>query len=182
MKNITIIAIIFSIILFSGCLDAIEESERRTSREVVGDKPTQSPSTTLTPFPMPTARPMLLSNDLQKASSDYQWRFDLVKEQTNRIDMVYAMWAGVQTNCVEYSSWLSQLKIYTDEFIIRNLEAIRSGNNYARVLHLNVNNIDIQKGNYEIDRINVNTQVMYSDIQKAINSYNENALQRKNIC
>lgn len=133
-----------------------------------------TPNPISTPYPAPTSRVNSYPQDLQRAFSDYQWRLDLVSEQTQRLDMYYAAKAGTQMSCKEYSAWIDQIRSQTNEFISRNLEAAESGKNYGNQLNANSNNIDIDKANLEIERINQNLKIMSSDIQKATDNLNEN--------
>lgn len=79
--------------------------------------------------------PLPTYNDLQSARSDYQWKLDLVTEQTQRLDMYYALKSGVSMTQREYKAWLDDLSSQTTEFIKRNLEAIKSGNAYIELLN-----------------------------------------------
>ncbi|HEY9246650.1 MAG TPA: hypothetical protein VIO11_07390, partial [Candidatus Methanoperedens sp.] len=125
-------------------------------------------------------------SDLQSAESDYQWKLDLITEQTQRLDMYYATKASVSMTQREYKAWLDDLSSQTNEFIERNLEGIRSGNAYIKLLNAENSRISaeysaeaidyvIYKAEYdfysrEYDRITKNHEIMNEDIIKAINN------------
>ncbi len=119
-----------------------------------------------TPPPVP--------NDIDRALSDYNWRQDLVAEQTTRLDMYYASKSGIKMTRDEFKAWLDDLKGQTIEFIKRNKDAIYSGDNYANLMNANINKMDYNNAVLEIERVNKNKDIMTSDINKSINDYNQN--------
>lgn len=118
--------------------------------------------------------PPTVPNDMDRAFRDYEWRIALVNEQTARLDMYYASKSGIKMDQGGFKSWLDDLKGQTIEFIKRNKDAIYSGDNYANLINANINNLDYNQAVLEIERVNKNKAIYTSDIQTAINNFNQN--------
>jgi hypothetical protein len=123
-------------------------------------------------IPEDLSTPPPTPEDLQSARVDYNWKLDLVSEQTTRLDMYYASKSGVSMTQREYKAWLDDLSLQTTEFIKRNLDAIKSGNAYVKQLNaeVQVRNIDYDWYSIEYDRVIKNHEIMESDIKKVYNN------------
>ncbi len=115
-----------------------------------------------------------IPKDFDDARRDYNWRLDLVKEQTARLDMLYAVKSGVYMEQREFKAWLDDLDSSTIEFVQRNLDAIDSGRVYIKYLNAEVKNLDYQWYSNEYDRVVKNEEIMKNDIKIAINDLNAN--------
>ncbi len=103
---------------------------------------------------------------LNKAMSDYQYRLDLVREQTQRLDMYYAAKTSTEMSQVEFRSWLGTIKALSEEFIGRENNATEAGRVYLAYL---------DPGSNEYDRVIQNEAVIDSDVKKVKDTYNGNA-------
>jgi hypothetical protein len=103
---------------------------------------------------------------LNKALSDYQYKLDLVREETQRLDMYYAAKTSTEMSQVEFRSWLGTIKALSDEFINRENNATESGRVYLTYLD--------PKGN-EYNRVIQNEAVANDDVTNIKNTYNGNA-------
>jgi uncharacterized protein (UPF0332 family) len=103
---------------------------------------------------------------LNKALNDYQYKLDLVREATQRLDMYYAAKASTQLSEVEFRSWLGTIAALSEEFINRENNATLAGKVYLQYLDLN-------SGEY--DRVIQNEATANSDISNVKQTYNGNA-------
>lgn len=111
-------------------------------------------------------------SELYRAMDDYKWRMDLIKEQQNRLDMLYSAKIGVKMDRVEYASSLEAMKSSIKEFVKRNLNAISSGYNYRNLINENIDSLNYDSAVREIERINDNTEIFRRDIDTALSDYN----------
>jgi hypothetical protein len=102
---------------------------------------------------------------LYNALNDYNYRLDLVKEQTQRLDMYYAAKAATSMSQAEYASWLGQIGALTRELIKRENNASAYGQIYLKYL---------DPKSEEYDRVIQNAAVSEDDIQMAKATYNGN--------
>ncbi len=103
---------------------------------------------------------------LNKASSDYQYKLDLVREETQRLDMYYAAKTSTEMSQVEFRSWLGTIKALSEEFINRENNATEAGRVYLAYLDPNGN---------EYNRVVQNEAVANSDVKNIKDTYNGNA-------
>jgi hypothetical protein len=106
-----------------------------------------------------------VQDGLNRALTDYQYKLDLVKEQTQRIDMYYAAKTSTSMSQIEFSSWLGTIRGLTQEFILRENNAINSGNEYLDYL---------PRDSDEYNRIINNEATSKEDIKKVLDTYNGN--------
>lgn len=104
-------------------------------------------------------------DNLNRDLTDYQYRLDLVKEQTQRIDMYYAAKTSTSMSQVEFSSWLGTIRGLTQEFILRENNSINSGNEYLNYL---------PKNSDEYNRVLNNEATSKDDVKKVMDTYNGN--------
>jgi hypothetical protein len=107
-------------------------------------------------------------NDQEKLDSalkDYNYKLELVKEQTQRIDMYYAAKTSTEMSQIEFKSWLQTIRGLTDEFILRETIATESGRAYLSYL-------DPHSSGY--DRVLQNEATSRDDIGKVKYTYNGN--------
>ncbi len=102
---------------------------------------------------------------LYNALNDYNYRLDLVKEQTQRLDMYYAAKAATAMSQAEYASWLMQIGALTRELINRESNATEYGQIYLQYL---------DPGSEEYGRVIQNAAVSEDDVQMAKATYNGN--------
>jgi hypothetical protein len=102
---------------------------------------------------------------LYNSLNDYNYRLDLVKEQTQRLDMYYAAKAATSMSQAEYASWLGQIGALTRELINRENNASTYGQLYLKYLN---------PGSEEYDRVIQNAAVSEDDVQMAKATYNGN--------
>lgn len=168
IQSTIVVLMIFLTVLITGCIDSIQPTEPTPTPTKV----TKIPHLTLTDIKW---SPPYVSNDLTKAQDDYRWRLDLVKEQTSRLDMLYAAKAGVKMDREEFEGWLSSVKLSTEEFVRRNKDAEYSGRNVIDLINKNVySQVDYNNAMKSIETIYENIRIGSSDIDKAINDYNQN--------
>jgi hypothetical protein len=170
IKSTIVVLVIFLIVLITGCIDSIQPTEPTPTPTKV----TKIPHLTLTDIKW---SPPYVSNDLIKAQDDYRWRFDLVKEQTTRLDMLYTAKAGVKMDREEFEGWLSSVKLSTEEFVRRNKDAEYSGRNAIDVINKNVyspDQVDYYNARRFIETIYENIRIGSSDIDHVIDNYNNN--------
>jgi hypothetical protein len=96
---------------------------------------------------------------VEDAQSDYQWKLFLVTEQTQRLDMWYATNAGKEIT----KGSLSYLKSLTDEFVLRENNAIESGRKYRNALIGNIDNYNREWVLAEINRTEKNEEIFSND-------------------
>lgn len=113
-------------------------------------------------------------NEFYDAMDDYNWRGDLIREQTTRLDMYYAVKSGEFMPCEEFSAWLGDLRAMTKEFIKRNLDSSHSGYNYAEFLNANVNDLNYDWYSREYNRVKKNDEIIKSDTEISIDNFNNN--------
>ncbi len=104
-------------------------------------------------------------DDMNKALTNYQYSLDLVKEQTQRIDMYYAAKTSTSMSQVEFYSWLGTINGLTQEFILRENNSVNSGNDYLNYL---------PKNSDEYNRVVTNAATSQSDVKKVMDTYNGN--------
>jgi hypothetical protein len=103
---------------------------------------------------------------LNKALNDYQYKLDLVREETQRLDMYYAAKTSTQMSQVEFKSWLGTIQALSEEFISRENNATAAGREYAQYL-------DPNGGEY--GRVVQNEATANSDVNNIRQTYNGNA-------
>jgi hypothetical protein len=103
---------------------------------------------------------------LNKALSDYQYKLDLVREETQRLDMYYAAKTSTEMSQVEFMSWLGTIKALSEEFINRENNATEAGRAYLAYLDPDSN---------EYNRVVQNEAVADSDVTNIKQTYNGNA-------
>lgn len=168
IKSTVVVLVIFLTVLITGCIDSIQPTEPTPTPTKV----TKIPHLTLTDIQW---SPPYVSNDLAKAQEDYRWRLDLVKEQTTRLDMLYAAKAGVKMDREEFEGWLSSVKLSTEEFVRRNKDAEHSGRNAIDVINKNVySQVDYNNAMRRNETIYENIRIGSSDIDHVIDNYNNN--------
>jgi hypothetical protein len=96
---------------------------------------------------------------------DYDYQLELVKEQTQRLDMYYAAKTATEMSQPEFKSWIQAINSLTDEFIKRENNATASGRVYMSYLKPNSS---------EYDRVLQNEETAKSDISKVKYAYNGN--------
>ncbi len=101
----------------------------------------------------------------EKALQDYNYKLDLVKEQTQRIDMYYAAKTSTSLTQIEFRSWLGTIRGLTDEFIDRENNATEAGEAYLGCLSPNSD---------EYNRVRQNELTTNDDIKKIKDTYNGN--------
>lgn len=104
-------------------------------------------------------------DDLIKALNKYNYDLELVKEQTQRLDMYYAAKSSTEMTQAEFQSWLGMINGLTDEFIKRENTAIASGEAYKSFL---------SKEGDEYARVTGNGATCKDDIKKVKYTYNGN--------
>ena len=104
-------------------------------------------------------------DNLNRALTDYQYRLDLVKEQTQRIDMYYAAKTSTSMSQVEFYSWLGTIRGLTQEFILRENNSVNSGKDYLNYL---------PKDSDEYNRVLSNEATSKDDVKKVMDTYNGN--------
>lgn len=102
---------------------------------------------------------------LVKALNEYNYDLELVKEQTQRLDMYYAAKTSTEMSQAEFQSWLGMIEGLTDEFIKRENAAIDSGEAYEAYL---------STGSDEYRRVSDNEATCMEDIKKVKYTYNGN--------
>jgi hypothetical protein len=102
---------------------------------------------------------------LIKALNNYSYDLDLVKEQTQRLDMYYAAKTSTEMSRAEFQSWLGMIKGLTDEFIARENTAIAGGQAYLSYLSMDSD---------EYSRVVKNEATCREDIKKVKYTYNGN--------
>ncbi len=102
---------------------------------------------------------------LNEALNDYNYKLELVKEQTQRIDMYYAAKSSTSMSELEFRSWLGTIRALTDEFVARENSAIDAGRAYMSLL---------PEDSAEYNRVLQNEATCKEDIRKAIETYNGN--------
>jgi len=123
--------------------------------------PAPSPVPSL--IPVPTPDPLAaLRND---ALNDYNYKLELVDEQTQRLDTYYAAKTGTDMSQSEFQSWLQTMDAQTLDFISREQNATSSGQAYLNYLEPNSS---------EYARVLMNDNVSLSDSNKEIQNYNDN--------
>jgi hypothetical protein len=103
---------------------------------------------------------------LNKAMNDYQYKLDLVREETQRLDMYYAAKTSTQMSQVEFKSWLGTIQALSEEFINRENNATEAGRDYLQYL-------DPNGGEYS--RVLQNEATAESDVNNIKQTYNGNA-------
>lgn len=103
--------------------------------------------------------------DKLRALNDYQYKLDLVKEQTQRIDMYYASKVATSMSHTEFQSWLETIRSLTVEFINRENNANEAGDKYLKYL---------APGSDEYNRVVQNEAVSKDDIGKVKATYDGN--------
>lgn len=167
-STIVVFVVMFLIGLIIGCINSIQPTEPMPTPTKV----TKIPHLELTDIKW---SPPSVPNDLIRAQDDYRWRLDLVKEQTTRLDMLYATKAGVKMDREEFEGWLSSVKLSTEEFVKRNRDAEHSGRNAIGLINKNVySQVDYNYAMRSIETIYENIRIGSSDIDKVINNYNTN--------
>ena len=96
---------------------------------------------------------------------EYNYDLELVKEQTQRLDMYYAAKTSTEMTQSEFQSWLGMIKGLTDEFVTRENTAISNGQAYETYL---------APGSDEYNRVVDNEDTCKSDIKKVKYTYNGN--------
>ena len=96
---------------------------------------------------------------------EYNYDLELVKEQTQRLDMYYAAKTSTEMTQSEFQSWLGMIKGLTDEFVARENTAIANGQAYEAYL---------TPGSDEYNRVVDNEDTCKSDIKKVKYTYNGN--------
>jgi hypothetical protein len=104
-------------------------------------------------------------DNLDNALKDYNYKLELVKEQTQRIDMYYAAKTSTEMSQLEFMSWLQTIKGLTDEFILRENNAAGAGRAYMSML-------DPHSSGY--DRVLQNEATSRDDVNKVKYTYNGN--------
>ncbi|HTY90308.1 MAG TPA: hypothetical protein VMC84_03955 [Methanocella sp.] len=99
------------------------------------------------------------------AQSEYNYDLELVKEQTQRLDMYYAAKTSTEMTRAEFQSWLGMIDGLTTEFIKRENASIESGRAYLTYL---------SPGSDEYNRVVNNTATSGEDIKKVKYTYNGN--------
>lgn len=102
---------------------------------------------------------------LVKALNAYNYDLELVREQTQRLDMYYAAKTSTEMTQAEFQSWLGMIRGLTDEFIMRENTAIASGEAYKACLSA--------EGD-EYARVTDNEATCRDDIKKVKYTYNGN--------
>ncbi len=100
-----------------------------------------------------------------RALTDYQYQLDLVKEQTQRIDMYYAAKTSTSMSQVEFYSWLGTIRGLTQEFILRENNSVNSGKDYLNYL---------PRDSDEYNRVVSNEATSQDDVKKVMDTYNGN--------
>ncbi len=104
-------------------------------------------------------------DNLIKALNEYNYDLELVKEQTQRLDMYYAAKTSTEMTRAEFQSWLGMIRGLTDEFIKRENTAIASGEAYKAYLSTESD---------EYARVTDNEATSKDDIKKVKYTYNGN--------
>ncbi len=102
---------------------------------------------------------------LVQALNGYNYDLELVKEQTQRLDMYYAAKTSTEMTQAEFQSWLGMIQGLTDEFIKRENTAIASGEAYKAYLSTDGD---------EYARVSENEATSRDDIKKVKYTYNGN--------
>jgi hypothetical protein len=102
---------------------------------------------------------------IASAMNNYNYNLELVKEQTQRLDMYYAAKTSTEMSQTEFQSWLGMIRGLTDEFVLRENNAITSGKGYMSYL---------SKGGDEYNRVYRNEITCEDDIKKVKYTYNGN--------
>jgi len=123
--------------------------------------PVPSPISTVLPTPTPDP----LAGQRNDALNDYNYKLELVDEQTQRLDTYYAAKAGTDMSQSEFQSWLQVMNSQTEDFINRENNATQSGIAYLGYLDPNSS---------EYARVLMNENTTLSDINKEIQNYNSN--------
>lgn len=173
IKNIrkSIVGLIYVIlfVLSTGCIEMIDNYSDVDNTNYAPVQP-YVPQTDLDKYKKLDYTP----TDLRDAGTDYQWRLALVQEQTQRLDMYYAVKSGEFMSQREFKSWLVDIDLQTDEFVKRNIEAIGSGRNYKKYLNEEVENLEYDWYSDEYDRITKNEDIMKNDITIAVDDLYSN--------
>ncbi|MEE9594746.1 MAG: hypothetical protein V3V92_05035, partial [Candidatus Hydrothermarchaeales archaeon] len=85
----------------------------------------------------------------------------------------YSYRSGQKMDREEFDTWLETLRKLTEEFVVRNKDAIYSGENYVYLLTENIDILDPGAVQDEIERVNKNIVIFQEDIDTMINSYNK---------
>jgi hypothetical protein len=109
---------------------------------------------------------MQYQEEYNDALSDYQYRLDLVREATQRLDMYYAAKTSTEMSQVEFMSWLGTIKALSEEFINRENNATEAGHVYMAYL---------DPDSSEYTRVVQNEAVAGSDVKNIKDTYNGNA-------
>ncbi|MDI6897924.1 hypothetical protein [Methanocella conradii] len=102
---------------------------------------------------------------LHEAQDDYNYKLELVKEQTQRIDMYYAAKSSTSMSELEFRSWLGTIRALTEEFVARENNAIEAGRAYMNLL---------PPDSAEHERVLQNEATCREDVKKVIETYNGN--------
>lgn len=115
-------------------------------------------------------------SDLDRATSDYEWRIDLVNEQQGRIDLLTRIKSGVRMDHEEYKAWLDDLKLDTEEHILRVRDTSYSGKNYKKQIDNNLGKFEYVGYDYvlaERERIKQNEGILTIDMNLNVDYYNQ---------
>lgn len=113
-------------------------------------------------------------NSLQPTRSDYSWRLDLINEQQGRLDNLYITKAGVKMQQEEYSGWIEALRSATNEYSTRATNALSIGESYRNQLNTYQSSLGTNYYNSEISWINKNRDIITSDLNGNLASFNSN--------
>lgn len=102
---------------------------------------------------------------LASSQSEYNYDLELVKEQTQRLDMYYAAKTSTEMTQAEFQSWLGMIGGLTNEFVSRENASIESGQAYQAYL---------PPDSDEYRRIANNEAGSKEDIKKVKFTYNGN--------